>query len=334
MPAMLTVRFRDSLLPGALALAGFAGGAHAQTGSPQAPPTVGAETAIVPPEVDPEVVRIAEARRRYAQGAEFFRRARYSEAVAELTEAYRLWENPTILYALAQAYEGLSEATRAIETYQLYLDNAPEDDVRRADALAKIGELRGLLATVHVASNVPATVFVDGEPRGDVPGDVRIPTGRHTVELRAEGYEPQTEVVTVAGGTERSLGFELQPVPARVVRVERERFRFPRSVFYTSLGLTGAGLATWTTMASIAVVRANDYNDLPGSSSFDRDDAREIARYSNVALAVSGGLGVTTALIGALTRWGDEPGDEPPLDVTAGLEPVVGGAVLTARWSR
>jgi hypothetical protein len=68
---------------------------------------------------------IAEARERYAQGAEFFRRERYSAAIAELTEAYRLWQNPTILFALAQAYEGDSQVLAAIETYQRYLDTTP-----------------------------------------------------------------------------------------------------------------------------------------------------------------------------------------------------------------
>src|SRR5690606_27833406 len=76
---------------------------------------------------------IAEARERYAQGAEFFRRERYSAAIAELSEAYRLWQNPVILYSLAQAYEGDGQVQAAIETYQRYLDTTPESDARRGD---------------------------------------------------------------------------------------------------------------------------------------------------------------------------------------------------------
>jgi tetratricopeptide (TPR) repeat protein len=75
-----------------------------------------------------------EARRRYAQGSEYYRRGRYAEAVAEFSEAYSLWPNPVILYALGQAYEGQSDANRAIETYQRFLEVAPEGDLRRQDA--------------------------------------------------------------------------------------------------------------------------------------------------------------------------------------------------------
>ena len=89
------------------------------------PPTTGAATPqeeATPATSQQTDVGVAEARRRYAQGAEFYRRNRYAEAVAEFTEAYRLWQNPTILYALGQAYEGLSQLTQAIRTYQLYLE--------------------------------------------------------------------------------------------------------------------------------------------------------------------------------------------------------------------
>lgn len=270
---------------------------------------------------------VAEARRRYAQGAEFYRRGRFAEAVAELTEAYALWPNPTILYALAQAYEGGSEVDRAIETYERYLAEASDDDVRRGEVVATIGVLRGLLATLHIGVNVPARVFVDGEDHGEAPGDVSVGTGRHTIELRAEGYVSHTEVITIAGGTERNLSFELALVPAPVV-VARERFRFPRPVFYASAAATGAAFVTWGVMGSIAVRRARTYNDTSGSTNHDRADARSIARGSNVALAVTSGLAATSAVIGVLTRWDrgrDDPSDETPI---ATIAPIERGALL------
>lgn len=305
-----------------LALSGFEMPASAQP--PQADaPTPQADVPPVQPSVESSVT---EARRRYAQGSEFFRRGRFAEAVAELTEAYSLWPNPTILYALAQAYEGGSQVDRAIETYERYLEVAPDDDVRRQDVIATIGVLRGLLATLHVRANVAARVFVDGEERGEAPGDVSVATGRHTIEVRAEGYESQSEVITIAGGTDRNLSFELAASVAQVV-VARERFRFPRPVFFTSVALTGAGLVTWGSMGSIAVHRARVYNDTSGTTNYDRADARSIARSSNVALAVSGGLAVTTTVIGLLTRWHREPESErAPIALVV---PVPRGAVLS-----
>jgi hypothetical protein len=272
-----------------------------------------------------------EARRRYAQGSEYYRRGRYAEAVAEFSEAYSLWPNPVILYALGQAYEGQSDANRAIETYQRFLEVAPEGDLRRQDAELHIEALRGLLAVVHVVVNVQASIVVDGEVVGAAPGDVRLPTGRHVLELRADGYHSQTAAVTIAGGTERTVSFELEPLPT--AGGERERFRFPRPAFYTAVGLTGAGVVVWGAMASTAVVRARDYNDTPGRTNFDREEARDVAERSNVALGVVGGLAVTTLVIGLLTDWGDDEEPDAPL-VTASVTPLQGGAMVSARWTR
>ena len=294
-------------------------------------PSEAAEASAASTPVEAPDAAMDEARRRYAQGSEYYRRGRYAEAVAEFSEAYSLWPNPVILYALGQAYEGQSDANRAIETYQRFLEVAPEGDLRRQDAELHIEALRGLLAVVHVVVNVQASVVVDGEVLGMAPGDVRLPTGRHVLELRADGYHSQTAAVTIAGGTERTVTFELQPLPT--AGGERERFRFPRPAFYTAVGLTGAGVVVWGAMATTAVVRARDYNDTPGRTNFDREEARDVAHRSNVALGVVGGLAVSTLVIGLLTDWRDDEEPATPL-VTASITPLQGGAFVSARWTR
>lgn len=305
------------------------------------PPRETAETADPAPDATAEPAPttaeepeagMEEARRRYAQGSEFYRRGRFAEAVAEFSEAYSLWPNPTILYALGQAYEGQSDVHRAIETYQRYLAEAPEGDLRRQDAELRIESLRGLLAVVHVVVNVDASVVVDGEVVGSAPGDIRLPTGRHVLELRADGYESQTAAVTIAGGTERTVTFELEPLPAAAS--DHEPFRFPRPAFYTAVGLTGAGVVVWGAMATTAVVRARDYNDTPGRTNYDREEARDVAQRSNVALGVVGGLAVTTLVIGLLTDWRRDDDDDPAPLVTASVTPLQGGAYVSARWTR
>lgn len=307
--------------------------ANAPGDAGEAAPTADAApdtTAQPAPAEDPEP-GMEEARRRYAQGSEFYRRGRFAEAVAEFSEAYSLWPNPTILYALGQAYEGQSDVNRAIETYQRYLQEAPEGDLRRQDAEQHIEALRGLLAVVHVVVNVDASVIVDGEVVGAAPGDIRLPTGRHVLEVRADGYESQTAAVTIAGGTERTVTFELEPLPAAAT--DHEPFRFPRAAFYTAVGATGAGVVVWGAMATTAVVRARDYNDTPGRTNFDREEARDVAHRSNVALGVVGGLAVTTLVIGLLTDFREDDEPAPPL-VTASVMPLRGGAFVSARWTR
>jgi hypothetical protein len=292
---------------------------------------------------------IAEARERYAQGAEFFRRERYSAAIAELTEAYRLWQNPTILFALAQAYEGDSQVLAAIETYQRYLDTTPESDTRRADVESRIRLLNQLLATLRIASNAPGTVFINGQEVGPAPGEIRVPTGRHQIEVRAEGYRPERQTVTIAAGTEVQLTFTLREEETRteIIRVSEGRapIRLPRSAFMVSAGVTVAAVGAWVGLAGTAVRQSNSYNDQPVRSDAERRDAQAWGRRADIMMGVAGGLAVGTLVIGILTDWDgdDDEDDEGDGDGDAGATgpapeadvlPQRGGAVLMLGWRR
>lgn len=317
---------------------------HAQPPtSGEAAPPAEAATPIQPPQQNDAAV--AEARRRYAQGAEFYRRNRYAEAVAEFTEAYRLWTNPTILFALGQAYEGLTQLTQAIQTYQLYLDTAPADDARRAEVQARITQLEALLATVQIAVNVPAQIYIDGEPSGDAPGTVRVSTGRHVIELRADGYTRDSQTIIVAAGTQRELSFTLREVASgrtEIIRVERERRRgLPRPVFYTMAGVSGAAFVTWGSVSLVALRRANQYNEDFDRNPADREAAREWQRRSDILLGVTGALAVGTVVIGIVTNWNEDEeegaeggGDAVPAALPeASVDVSPTGASLNLRWS-
>jgi hypothetical protein len=260
--------------------------------------------------VEETSVEIEEARRRYAQGAEFFRRNRYAEAVAEFSEAYRLWENPAILYALGQAYEGLTQVRQAIDNYRRYLDTMPAEDERRAAVETRIDQLERLLATVRVTANVPGTLYVNDEREGQVPGEFRLPTGRHRLELRADGYETARQAIVVAAGTDREIVFELREIESttQILQVS-ERRRIPRPAFYTMLGVTGAAAVTWGSLATVTLVRRNRYNANPISDPSDERAARDWARRADIMLGITGGLGAATLVIGLLTEWGDEPSE-------------------------
>ncbi len=287
-----------------------AGFSHAQLVRAQPAPPEAAEPEVAAPEgeeVDPD---IEEARRRYAQGAEFFRRGRYAEAVAELAEAYRLWENPAILYALGQAHEGLTQVRRAIEVYRRYLDGTPPDDPRRADVEARIQQLEGLLATVRVTANVPGTLYVNDEREGQVPGEFRLPTGSHRLEVRAEGHETARQTIVVAAGTDREVVFELRRVQSttQILQVS-ERRRLPRPVFYSMAAVTGTSLVAWGSVATVMLVRRNQYNGDPTRDPIDRQEAKDWARRADILLGVTGGLAAATLVIGLLTEWGDDTED-------------------------
>lgn len=293
---------------------------------------------------------IAEARERYAQGAEFFRRERYSAAIAELTEAYRLWQNPTILYALGQAYEGDGQVQAAIDTYQRYLDTTPTTDERRTDIEGRIRALNSLLATVRIESNTAGTVLINGQEVGAAPGEIRVPTGRHQIEVRADGYRPERQTVTIAAGTTVRLTFTLRAEETRteIIRVSEGRapIRLPRSAFMVTAGVTVVAAGAWVGLAGTAVRRSNQYNDQPVRTEGDRRDARAWSRRADIMMGVAGGLAVGTLVVGLLTDWdGDddegEGGDGGDGDAgatgpapEANVLPQRGGAVLLLGWRR
>jgi hypothetical protein len=76
-----------------------------------------------------------------------------------------------------------------------------------------------------------AQVSVDGRPRGNTPAIVEIEPGQHLVEVRAEGYEPFSQTVTVAPGARVTLDPTLveESPPGGSLRV---LFRTPSAVIW------------------------------------------------------------------------------------------------------
>lgn len=80
--------------------------------------------------------------------------------------------------------------------------------------------------TIHCAVE-SAQVFVDGQPKGTLTAGVSsltLPAGTHAIELRADGYAPQGQEVSIITGTESSITIELKkgsaPPPNGVVPTE------------------------------------------------------------------------------------------------------------------
>ncbi len=76
--------------------------------------------------------------------------------------------------------------------------------------------------TILVSGDVSgAEVIVDNRPRGATPAIIEVDPGEHTVEVRAEGFQPYREVVTVEPGSRVTVepAFEEQPASGGSLRV-------------------------------------------------------------------------------------------------------------------
>jgi len=78
----------------------------------------------------------------YQRSVGEYRSGHFREAADHLREAYALHPDPTLLYNLARAYEGLGDFQRAVDSYRSYLHAAPRI-ADRASIEARVGTLEG-----------------------------------------------------------------------------------------------------------------------------------------------------------------------------------------------
>src|SRR5690348_5408028 len=75
------------------------------------------------------------ARELFKQGSKHFKLGEYADALASFKEAYRNFEEPTILFNIAQCHRQLNQKADAIRFYRTYLSEVPRaanrDEVRQ-----------------------------------------------------------------------------------------------------------------------------------------------------------------------------------------------------------
>lgn len=157
---------------------------------------------------------IAEARRRFTRGNRHYRRGNYSEALLAYQAALDLYEEPVILYNMAQTYEKLRSPAKAALLFQRYLNARPKTRDRAA-VLERIDKLkRAARLPVSVTSYPPgAAIYVgdrDRGVRGRTPAELKLPLGKQVVMLELAGFIPERRTVEVRLGGGNLLDVQLQ----------------------------------------------------------------------------------------------------------------------------
>jgi tetratricopeptide (TPR) repeat protein len=210
--------------------------------------------------------KTAAGRARYEEGAQHYNLGEYDQAIAAFKEAYRLSNDPSLLYNIAQAYrkKGAEFCEPALDFYRSYLRARP-DDPGRESLDARMREL--------------AACIQQGSP-------VSPPTSH------AEPPSPSTPKPVVP-----DAALAPAPPPLRLIEPVKRVARPTRAqwaVGGTGLGLVVAGGVLY------AVVAAR-YHELEGQCPCPRSrwqDWRGAEIGSYVALGAGG-----VALAGALTWW-------------------------------
>jgi PEGA domain/Tetratricopeptide repeat len=162
--------------------------------------------------------KVEEARARFQRGVELYREGSFDAALAEFNKAYDLAPNYRVLYNMAQVQSERHDYVAALKLLEKYLeegggDIAPE---RKDQVTKEIATLRGRVTELKVSTNVEgAELLIDGVVSGTTPftEPVLISAGVRQLQLRKTGYETANKTMTVAGGDEVAVEFELTELP-------------------------------------------------------------------------------------------------------------------------
>ena len=278
--------------------------------------------------------RVAEARER-ARGAErLFDQGDFGAALAEFQRIHELLDGHpyqvVYLYNIGRAHERLFQYDRALDAYRRYLQHGGPDADRADEVRAKLELLEGLLGTVRLAVRGPDAyeVWVDDQRVGADLDRVRVPAGSHVVEIRATGWVPAREQITVAARTEREATYELErlSVAAGISPV----------FFWGSVGFAVVSVAVGATLGVMALGERSQVDELNDDSmgrfELHADAERRRSKIQDLALAadIAFGAAVLFAAGAVLLAFGTDFGGEetPDPGVSAALFPGGGGLVL------
>jgi tetratricopeptide (TPR) repeat protein len=255
---------------------------------------------------------------RLAQGEVLFEAGNYDAALADFARAYDELEGDPerflLLFNMGQCAERLFRYDEAITDYRRYLAEGGDAADGAADVRASIRALEGLLGTIVITTNVPsATVWVDGREAGAAPGELRIPGGPHTIELRAPGHASGAQPTTVAAR---------ERIEIRIVLAEVSSFEgMDPTVFGVTAGVAGATLVAALVTGSVALSMHDRELGRPADmrSLADQRTIADVALAADALWIAGGVLGIASIALAFLTDWDGHP--DRPSDARLRLGP-------------
>ncbi|HEY2511374.1 MAG TPA: hypothetical protein VGI39_10985, partial [Polyangiaceae bacterium] len=222
------------------------------------------------------------------QGIDLRRSGRDAEALDAFRRSYALQPSGRARAQVGLAEEALSDWPEAEEDIvgALALDD-PWISRNEGDLKAALRDVRGHLASLEIRANVAgATLWIDGKQRAVLPmaAPLRVVARSMEIEIRAEGFEPQTQVVSLTGGGGMEQVVALRalpppaappvpeqsahetaalPAPAALLPVPPPRMDSPSrpTVEWTLLGAAATFLVGGVVAEVAAVSNASVYND-------------------------------------------------------------------------
>jgi len=295
-----------------------------------------AETTEGKPE-PPSAETVQRAGSHFERGLQLYNDAEYRLALIEFERAYQLVPNYKVQYNIAQVSIQIGRYARAVNALEKYLNDGGTDisPERRAQVETDLKMLAGRTARVNITSNVQgAEILLDETTVAQAPMSEKllIDAGEHRLTVRARGYQPRVEQVTLAGGDDVEFNFDLTEVkkedPVVIVKeVQTPGDKVEDDFPYITVGwvTTGVLAAGAVTAGVVGLGAKNDLDDLskpdpeqdPEQVKREQDAAKKKAQNwflaSDIltgAAVVAGAASLYFTIVGTSEESGDEMTDE------------------------
>jgi tetratricopeptide (TPR) repeat protein len=233
----------------------------------------------------------------------------YEAALAEFERAYELLHHHPkqceTLKNIGLCHELLFRYNRALEYYNRFISECGTEAAEREKLSQKVDILKGWLGTLKVSVNVSAEVWVDNVLIGRAPGTLLVAGGRHTLELRAKGYESEQREISIPGGSIQDLSFYLKDLG--------KRKGISPAFFATAAGLAVISAGIGTGFGVQALSKSNAAKDKPVAARTNkmRDDIDAAALKADVCYAIAGALALGAGIVFFMTDWSGNEATSP-----------------------
>jgi len=247
----------------------------------------------------------SEARDHYVKGTKAFDLGAYDEAINEYSQAYRLHDDPALLYNIAQAHRLAGHSADALRFYRMFLVRSPNSPIR-GEVEQKITELQKLVEQQKKTENMP-------------PDQPRPPEAT-----------PPTEATPTAPSSTATTPPAAAPAPTA------DRRSSARTMQIAGLATAAVGvaaLAVGGAFAGLAVQASNDLTKLDQNMG-TFDPAKQSAGKTDQLLeGVFFGIGGAAVVAGVIVFvLGRHQAKAARVAVTPVLSPRLAGAAVEVRF--
>jgi hypothetical protein len=256
-----------------------------------------------------------EARARVQRGLELYDDGQLRLALIELERANQLLPSYKIFYNIGQIHFQLGQFARAHAAFTRYLADGggeiPEE--RHAEVEADLSTLAKRIATVTVATNPPGTEVTFDDLPAPI-GRARVDAGQLRIHATKPGFVAQTRVVTLAGGDELTVRFDLIEIAERPASEGLPPVALGGWIVTGVLaaGAIGTAIATAATSSRFDTMRSAP---IAGSAAQARADLDRQGDLVDALALTTDVLIVSTIVAGGVSLWltlRGRPKSDPP----------------------